>query len=90
MERVFALIDSGHNEDGTMFDPKADEQEYYNKCDEAFNDKIVGAVVAETEPSYGDDEYKWIDHKDPIYDRIYKVVVRCCWSYASQENGTRS
>ena len=29
-----------------------------NKCNEAFKDKIIGAVVIETELSYNDDEYK--------------------------------
>ena len=58
MERVFVLINSGHNADGTMFDPKADEERNCNKCDEAFNNKILGAVVVETESSYQKDEYK--------------------------------
>ena len=52
MECMFVLIDSGHNADGTMFNPQADEEEYYNECDEAFKDKIVGAVVVKTELSY--------------------------------------
>ena len=48
MERVFALMDSRLNKDETMFDSKADEEEYCNKCDEALNDNtIVGGVVAE-------------------------------------------
>ena len=70
---MFALIDSRHNADGTMFYPKADEEEYYNEYDEAFNDEIVGSIVVETEPYYKDDRYKWIDHKDIIYDGIYKL-----------------
>ena len=31
MEPVFELMDSGLNEDGTKFDPKADEEEYFNE-----------------------------------------------------------
>ena len=70
-----ALIDYGLKKDGTIFDPEADKEEYCNKCDEVLNGgKIVGGVVAETESSYKDDEYKWIDHKDIIYNRIYKLL----------------
>ena len=35
-----------------FFDPDTDEEEYCNKCDEAFDNETVGAVVVETEPSY--------------------------------------
>ena len=72
IHNVFALKDSGLNEDGTKFNPKANEEEYCNECDEALNDnEIIGGAVAE--PTYDDDEYKQIDHKDIIYDGIYKL-----------------
>ena len=75
MERVFILIDFAHNEYGTMFDPKDDEEEYCNECNETFNDKIVRAVVVEMELFCDNDEYKWTNHKDPICDGIYRL---CC------------
>ena len=46
-----ALIESGHDVDGTMFDPDANEEEYCNECDRAFENEIVGAMLAQTEPS---------------------------------------
>ena len=72
MERVLVMVDFGLNEDGIMFNTKADEEENYNKCNEALKDnKIVGGVV--TEPTYDDNDYKYIDHTDPIYDEIQKL-----------------
>ena len=65
---------SGHKENVNKLIPEADKEEYCNACDEALNDgKIVGDVVSETMLTYEDDEYKWIDHKDPIYNGIYKL-----------------
>ena len=43
---MLALIESGRDPDGTMFDLDADEEEYYNECDRAFDNEIVGAVLA--------------------------------------------
>ena len=63
IEPVFALIDSGHNTDETLFHPKADEKEYCNKCNEVFHRETVVTVVVETETFYEEDDYKYIDHK---------------------------
>ena len=46
MEHVLALIESGHDTDGSIFDPDADKEEYYNECDHAFDNEIVGVVMA--------------------------------------------
>ena len=71
---MLVLIDSELNEDGTKFNPEADEEVYCNKYNKALNDnEIVGGVVVESEPSYDDDEYKWINYKDIIYNGIYKL-----------------
>ena len=64
MEHVLVLIESGHEADGFMFDADADEEEYYIECDRAFDNKIVGAVLAQTESCYEDDDYDFIDHND--------------------------
>ena len=72
---VFALIDSGLNENETKFDPKAEKEKYCDECDKALNDnKIVGCVVAKL--TYEDDDYKYIDHTDPIFDGCYDIW--CC------------
>ena len=71
MEYVLALIESGYDADITIFDPDVDEEEYYNECDHAFDNKIVGAVMVQTEPSYEDDDYDFIDNYEcfkPIYN----------------------
>ena len=52
MGHVLALIESGHNTDETMSNPAADIEKYYNKCDCAFDSEIMGAVMAQTELSY--------------------------------------
>ena len=73
MQRVFALIDYGLNEDKTKFDLKAEEEKYCDECNEALNDnKIVGCVVAE--PTYEADDYKTVDHTYPLYDDCQYVV----------------
>ena len=64
MEHVLAMVESGLEADGSKFDPDADEEEYYNECDRAFDDKIIGAVLAQVEPSYEDDDYDFINHND--------------------------
>ena len=73
MAHVLALIESGHNTDGTMFDLDVDEEEYYNECNKAFDNEIVGTVVAQTEPSYRDDDYESIDYKVKIFKPIYEM-----------------
>ena len=73
MEHVLALIESGRDVDGTMFNPDADEEEYCNECDRAFDNKIVGAVLAQTEPSYEDEDYDFIDHNDEQFKPIYNM-----------------
>ena len=45
MEHVLALIESGLEADGSKFDPEADEGEYNNECDRAFDEEIIGAVL---------------------------------------------
>ena len=48
MERVFAMINSGFNEDTNLFDPKAEEEKYYVDCNEVLNDnEIVGCITTE-------------------------------------------
>ena len=54
-----------------MFDPEADKILYCNEYDEGFNNAIVGAVVVETEPSYEEDNYNCVDHKDLIFETIH-------------------
>ena len=53
MEYVLALIESGHDTDGTMFNPDTDEEEYYSECDRAFDNEIIGAVLAHCRSSVG-------------------------------------
>ena len=49
---VLALVESEQEVD--RVDPDADEDEYYNECKTAFDDEVIGVVMAEeTEtPSY--------------------------------------
>ena len=56
-----------------MFDPDADEEEYYNKCDHAIDNKIIGAVMAQIEPSCEDDDYDLVDHNDEQFKPIYNM-----------------
>ena len=35
-EHLMALINAGYNEDETLFDPEAKEEEYLNECEAAF------------------------------------------------------
>ena len=56
IERVFAMMNSGFDEDADKFDSKAKEEKYYADCNEVLNDnEIVGCVSAE--PTYEDDDY---------------------------------
>ena len=72
MRRVFVLIDSGIDKDDAKFDPKAEEERYYDDYNEALNDiKTVGCVVVE--PMYEDDDYKHIDHTDPFFDGCHNM-----------------
>ena len=73
MEHVLALIESKHEVYGSMFDPDADEEEYYNECDRAFDNEIVGAMLAQIEPSYEDDDYDFIDHNHEKFKPIYNM-----------------
>ena len=73
MEHLLALIESGHDADGTMFNPDANEEEYYNKCDRAFDIEILGAVLVQTESSYEDYDYDFIDHNDERFKPIYNM-----------------
>ena len=59
-----------------MFNPDADEEKYYNECDRAFDNKIVGGMLAQTEPSYEDDDCDFIDHNDKQSKPIYNMW---CW-----------
>ena len=80
MEHVLALIESRHDADGTMFDPDADEEEHYNECDHAFDNEIVGAVMAQTEPSYEDDDCGFINHNDERFKPIYNIgMMEVLW-----------
>ena len=56
-----------------MFNPDADKEEYYNECDRAFDNEIVGAVMAQTEPSHVDVDYDFIDHNDERFNPIYNM-----------------
>ena len=73
MEHVLALIESGHETDESMFDLEADEEEYYNEFYRAFDNEIIGAVLAQVEPSYEDDDYDFIDHNDEQFKDIYNM-----------------
>ena len=73
MEHVLALIESGHEADRSMFDPDADEEEYDNECDRDFDNEVIGAVLAQIEPSYEDDDYNFIDHNDEQFEPIYNM-----------------
>ena len=56
MERVFAMINSRFNIETDMFNPEAEEENYYADCNNAHNNNtIVGCVTAE--PTYDDDNY---------------------------------
>ena len=61
MEHVLAMVESGRHTDGSDFDHDAHEEEYFNECDNDFEDEIIGAVVTEIEPFYDNDDYKWIN-----------------------------
>ena len=72
MQHVFALINSGFDEDDNKIDPKAKEERYYTDCNEALNDnEIIGCVAAE--PTYEDDDYVFFDHTDPIFDNCHSM-----------------
>ena len=71
MTHVLTLVESEHNANGTMLDPNADEEEYCNEYNNVFDNKIVGAVMAQTELSYEDEDYEFIDHKDDIFKPIH-------------------
>ena len=73
MEHALVLIKSWKNADRTMFDPDADEEEYYNKCNCAFDNEIVDAVVSQTELSYEDNDYNFINHNDVRFRPIYEM-----------------
>ena len=73
MEHVLAMIESGREADGPKFDPEADIEEYYNECDHAFDDEIIGAVLAEVEPSYEENDYDFINHKDEQFEDIVNM-----------------
>ena len=68
-----AWIESRHDADGSIFDPDADEEEYYNECDHAFDNEIIGAVMAQTELSYEDDDYDFINHNAERFKPIYNM-----------------
>ena len=69
MERVYAMITSGFNEETDMFDPEAEEEKYYADCNAALIDnEIVGCVTVK--PTYEDDDYEWVDFNDPRFDDI--------------------
>ena len=83
MRRVFALIDTSLNEDETKFDPKAEQEKYCDECYEALNkNKIVGCVVVE--PMDEDDDYKDIDHIDPICDGWHDIWCGHCGAMAHE------
>ena len=72
MQRVFALINFGFDEDNDKFNPEAEEGTYYADCDEALNDnKIVGWVAVET--TYDDDDCVFVDHTNPIFDDCHNM-----------------
>ena len=41
MERVLTMVTAGYGADGILSDPNADEEEYYNKFDEALNNSKI-------------------------------------------------
>ena len=73
MQHVLAMIESGNEADRSKFDPDADEEEHYNKCDHTFDNEIIGAVLAEVEPFYEYDDYDFIDHNDEQFEDIYNM-----------------
>ena len=64
------MVESGREADGSKFDSEADEEEHCNECDHAFEDEIIGSVLAEVEPSYEEDDYDFINHKDEQFEDI--------------------
>ena len=69
MERVFAMINSGFNEDTNKFNPEAEEEQYYADYNKALNNnEIVWCVTAEL--TYKDDDYIWVDFTDPMFDDV--------------------
>ena len=73
MEHVLTMIEAGCYADGSPFDPEMDEAEYYDECDP--DSEMVGATIKQEkelipEPTYDDDDYEFIDHKDPQYDGV--------------------
>ena len=73
MEHVLALIESRHEADRFRFDPKTDEEEHYNECDRAFDNAIIGAVLAQVEPSYEEDDYDFVNHNDEGFEDVYNM-----------------
>ena len=69
MERVYAIINSGFNEETDRFDPKVEEEKYYADCNATLiDDEIVGCVTVE--PTYEDDDYDWVYFNDSRFDDI--------------------
>ena len=74
MEHVLALVESEQEAD--RFDPDADEEEYYNECEAAFNNEIIGVVLSEEEietPSYEQDAYPEIDPDSDEFNDIREM-----------------
>ena len=74
MEYVLALVESEQEAD--RFDPDAYEVEYYNECEAAFNDEIIGVVLSQEEtetPSYEQDAYPEIDTDSDEFDDIREM-----------------
>ena len=69
---MFTLVKSGFDEDDNRFDPEAEEEKYYDDCNEALNDNVIVWCVA-AEPRYGDDDYIPIDHTDPIFEDCHNM-----------------
>ena len=53
MDRVFAMVISGFNEETDMFDPKAEEGKYYADFNTALIDNEIIEYVT-TDPMYED------------------------------------
>ena len=64
---MFALVNSGFDEDDDMLDLEAKEEKQYADYNEAINvNEIVGCVAVE--PTYEDDDYIHEDHQDLKFD----------------------
>ena len=61
-----------------MFNPDADEEEYYNERDRAFDNEIVGVVMAQKEPSCEDDDYDFVNYNDERFSPMYNM-----WCHSS-------